>query len=70
MLSRVKLQHVAGTTVSDDLNSVAGACERRVKRAKKTWVCNEPPTTLSTAEVLNLLNDCDDLIDCCKELSW
>lgn len=33
-LSHVKLQSAAGATVSNDLKSVAGACERHAKRAK------------------------------------
>lgn len=35
-LRRVKSQHAADATVSDDLNLSAGACERPPKRAKMT----------------------------------
>lgn len=38
-LSQVKLQHGAETTASDDLKSVARACERPAKRAKATRSC-------------------------------
>lgn len=44
-LSRVNLQKVVGTTVSDDLKSVVGAYERPAKRVKMTRQCEDSSTT-------------------------
>lgn len=44
-LSSVRLQSAAGNTVSDDLSSVVGACERPGKRTVGTRLCNGSSAT-------------------------
>lgn len=51
----MKSQSAADTTMSDDLGSVARACKRIAKRAKKTSQCGDPSTTLSAAAFLAFL---------------
>lgn len=41
----MKSHHAAGGTVSDDLKSVASACERPASCAKMTRSCKESSTT-------------------------
>lgn len=68
MLSRVKVQNAAGATVSDDVESVAGAYERPAKRARMTRQCEDSSTTSSTTTLLALLVEWDDFREHCEAL--
>lgn len=54
-LSLANLQHAAGATVSEDLESLAGACDRPSKRTKVTRSCEESSTKPPAAGFLALL---------------
>lgn len=62
----VRLQPAAGTTVSANLKSAAGRCERFAQSAKMTRPCKESSTTASKAAFSALLTERDDLKNCCE----
>lgn len=53
----VKSLHAAGTTVPNDLSSVAWVCEGPAKGAKMTRSCESSSTTLLTAVFSALLTE-------------
>lgn len=55
-LGHMQPQHTTGTTVSVDLKSVAGACERPAERAKVTLTCKESFPTPSPASFPALID--------------
>lgn len=57
---------MAGATVSDDLRSVAWACERPTKCAKGARTGGEAPTSPSTEAFLALVSESDDLTNCSR----
>lgn len=65
-LGRVKSNRAAGATVTDDLKSDGGVCERPVKRAKRTLSCKTFSTTPLMAKLLAVLTESDDLKHLCE----
>lgn len=55
------LQHVGSATLSHDLKSIAGACERSAKRANMTRSCRTVLATPSAAALSTLLTERDNL---------
>lgn len=68
-LRRVKLQHTAGATVSDDLKSVAGASARPAKRFRMTLMCKKGSTAPPTTAFSALLIVRDDFKNCFEALT-
>lgn len=60
-LSRVRVQHAAGTAVSDDLMLITGARERLAKLSKMTRLYKESSTTHLTAPFLTPPTERNDL---------
>lgn len=65
-LSHAKAQNTGGGTVSDDLESVAGSCERPLRREKAARLCENPSTTPSTAVFSALLGEKEDYKNRCE----
>lgn len=59
----------AGATVTDDLISIASACDRPGKRAESAQSCAELSTTPPKVSFLALLTVRDDLKNCCEGLA-
>lgn len=68
-LSRVKLRHAAGATVSNDLKPTTRTCDRPAKCAKMTLQLEESSTTPSTATFLNSLPEHDNFEKRCEALA-
>lgn len=67
-VSQLKMPNAAGGIVLDHRKSVAGSCERPLKRAKVARSCKNSFTTPFTVALLALLAERETHKNCCEAL--